>query len=320
MKAKKTNQFKENPPSELSPFVSENLTGIAGEHIGESFPKFKKEITENVITSQNNAEIVLGRDTKGVAGGEGWKGHASAGAIDIVAGRGSCILNTINSSEEKQWIRNDYRNDGARIYVSQKTNLDEYFSLPSDSTSPALSGVSGIAIKADTVRVVSRNNIKLVASCDRIMSNETDNNTKVGIDLICSIPYNGEENYNEQMSLVEGRDDMQPIPKGENLRSALRNIAEMLDTLSGILINFIKIQHKFNLEIASHTHIETFFGNQGVPSVDVIGPMMENSVNVLEECTADTFEYKVQYLNNFINTYLSEFSAQYINSKYHRLN
>lgn len=319
-KIKKSNKTKGKPSDSLSESVTEKMSGVAGEHICEQFPVFKQEPTETVISGQGNANIVIGRDTEGMAGGEGWKGHPAASAIDLVAGRGSCVLGVINDNEEETWIRNDYRNDGARIYISQKTNLDEYFKLPTDSNEPPLSGVSGIAIKADTVRVVSRSNIKLVASCDRILSNEMSYGANVGIDLICGTPFDGEQDYNQEMSLVEGKDDMQPIPKGENMRSALRNIAEMLDALSGILINFIKLQHKFNLEIGGHSHIETFFGNQGIPSLDVIGPVLENTVNILEECTVDTFEYKSQYLNNFINTYLSELSELYINSRYHRLN
>lgn len=318
-KVKRATEGKVKIPEEAGPLITKDTSGIGGEHLIENSPTYYKSANENVIKGANNAEIVLGTDTNG-AGGYGKLGHTAAGAIDLVAGRGSCVLNTISEKNEAQWIRNDFRNDGARVYISQKTSLDEYFDLPYDKSTPPQKGVSGVAIKADDVRLISRDSMRFVVSQDSILSNTLPNNRKVGVEFISGIPYDPEENYNERLSLIEGRDDIQAIPKGDNLKKALEDIAVMLDTLSGILINYIKIQNKFNNEVAAHAHIETFYGNQGFPSKDLISPLVENNINTLEECTQDTFEYKSNYLGSFKNTYLNENSKYFINSRYHKLN
>lgn len=318
-KVKRATEGKTAIPKEAGSLITKTTSGIGGEHLLENAPKYHKAQNENVIKGPNNTEIVLGTDTNG-AGGYGRIGHTAAGAIDLVAGRGSCVLNTIAEKNEAQWIRSDFRNDGARVYISQKTDLDDYFDLPYDRSRAPQKGVSGVAIKADDVRLISRDSMKFVVSQDTILSNTLPNNRKIGVELVSGVPYDPEENYNERLSLIEGRDDMQFIPKGDNLKKALEDIATMLDALSGILINHIKLQNKFNNEVAAHAHIETFYGNQGFFSKELISPILENNINTLEECTEDTFEYKSNYLGNFKNTYLNENSQYYINSKYHKLN
>jgi len=293
----------------------EQNTGIAGQHCIEPQLKYKQEQNEKVINSPNGAQIVLGRDEY-----YGFLGNSKASSIDLVVGRGSSIDSTIRPNKENLFVKSDKKNDAARIFISQKTDLDKLFEMPIDNLIKTPKACSGIGIKADTIRMISRHNVKIQAACDKILSNELRNPEKVGIDLISGVPFDGEENYNEEMGLVEGRDDMQPIPKGKNLEEALDKIIDLLDSVSGVLINFIKLQQQFNNDIGSHTHLETFYGNQGISSIDIIGPLLENNISILEESTTDSFEFKVKYLGSFKDTYLNESSSKYINSKYHRLN
>lgn len=319
-KKKEARQGSQKKPASISEknLIQSGLSGVGGSLLPENIAEFNKIESEDVW-SHNDSYIVLGKDRdSNDLSGYGGIGHASANAIDIVVGRGSCN-NEIKKEIEKNkniQIDPDFKNDAARIYLSQKTDVDKYFGL-NDELGSGIVGISekqsGIGIKADAVRVMARTGIKLVSYCDKIDSSGFDITERKGVDLI-SVP------LNKELVTQDPKNNMQPIPKGDNLSKALEELARQLDLLSGIVVNFVQIQNKYNNMVALHTHISPFFGITVPPSIDLQPANIEQNLSIISETINDTLEFKMGYLNKFKNDYLSSTSETYINSRFHHLN
>ena len=141
--------------------------GIAGDKLYESVPDFLSTPAENVMTNENNSWIVLGRDRPAsVMSGYGGKGDTQAASIDIVAGRMGSEVRAFDDDGEKLFVNPSFKKDAARIYVSQKSDIDKYFDLAAGKVGNS-KAKSGIGIKADNVRIIGRESIKLVTTTDK---------------------------------------------------------------------------------------------------------------------------------------------------------
>ena len=151
----------------------ENIVKYSGIHHNDTYEiktNFNKADCETVISSRNNSYIVLGRDRDGgIASGKGGTGGTGCGSIDLIAGlAGPTPIDTVFGQE----ILTDksFKNDAARIYISQRSSVDFQFEIPIFLTKLGAGGVnldnsddkSAVALKADCVRVIARENIKLV--------------------------------------------------------------------------------------------------------------------------------------------------------------
>ena len=138
--------------------------GTFGERRVEPVPTFIQAGCEEVISNKNNASIVLGRDRPGsLASGYGGRGDTQAGSIDLVVGRMS--YNPVDDAH----VNPNMKSDAARIYMSQKTDIDENFNL-ADGTVGCPRTKSGIGIKADGVRMIGREGVKIVTTTDSMTS------------------------------------------------------------------------------------------------------------------------------------------------------
>ena len=112
--------------------TNKNTSGIAGDKSVEYIGNFYQLNNETVVEGKTDSYIVLGTDRpSSPSSGYGGEGSSRASAIDIVVGRVSnnfSIQNEI-SQESGIWLNPDFQNDSARIYLSQKSNIDEYLSL-----------------------------------------------------------------------------------------------------------------------------------------------------------------------------------------------
>lgn len=320
MKVTKTNESIEKIEPNIDESYYNNLRGVAGDHISERKGNFYKLQNEKHI-KQGDSHIVLGRDRpSSPLSGYGGRGEAKANSIDIVVGRLSCVPVESNLNNEPLWVNPDFKNDAARIYISQKTDVDKNFDTQFGKSGIS-SAKSAVAIKADDVRLISRSSVKLVTHADTTDSRGLQNLEKVGVDLIAGIPYDPlNPERNRKLGLAQYKDDMQPIPKGNNLKEAFKDLANQLDQLAGVLSTFVNMQMEFNNYVTMHTHIENFYGLPGYPSKDLPGPNIEMNFDVFEKTIGDIMKFKMQYLNYFNETYLSTASPKYINSRYHHLN
>lgn len=255
--------------------------------------------SENVIQGKNNTWIVLGRDRPGGwDSGYGGKGHLKAGAIDIVAGRLSALDARLSSGP----VNSNTGADAARVYLSQKADIDDYYSL-TDGVTGNSKALSAVAIKADAVRIIARDSLKLVTNTDSKLSNGNEAYSGYGVQLIAN----------------NDSTDMQPIPKGENLIAAFEELIDHINELNGIVFTFLKTQQKFNDAISDHTHYTAFWGTE--TSLDPF--LYVDHKSVLLQQFLQTEQGLKLNINNFEawkTKFVRSTGSRYINSFYHYLN
>jgi hypothetical protein len=217
----------------------------------EHVPKFIKAPCELVVKNKNNAWIVLGRDRPDTLdSGKGGAGETKCGAIDIVVGRMGFDPDS-NAS-----VHNNFKGDAARIYISQRTDVDRHFALPPGSHSMGMvEERSAIAMKADEIRINARGGIKLVTGTyGNLNSSGQRENATEGIDLIAG----GHDNdqfipFADPLNPITER--LQPLVKGTNLVDCLKEIVACIEGIHHTLEHCWEHQTKFNSSIMTHSHL-----------------------------------------------------------------
>lgn len=113
--------------------------------------------------------------------------------IDIVVGR------MASKPKENVFVDPDFEIDAARIYISQKTDIDKNFKLPNGSMGQS-EGKSGIGIKADGIRIIGREGIKLVVGTDNKNSQEGTVDSTYGVELLANITPDSD---NDKVATIE---------------------------------------------------------------------------------------------------------------------
>ena len=285
---------------ELSPFDA-TLKGQNCGKLYEAVPKFNQAPCELVIKNQNNAWIVLGRDRPDKRdSGKGGAGETGAGAIDICVGRMGF------DPDGDAAVDNNFKADAARIYISQKSDIDDYFNL-----APGAVGISktrsSIGMKADAVRIVARDGIKLVTRTDQMNSQGGLIEDIHGIDLIAT----------------NDDSDLQPIPKGANLAEALQKLTDHVSKLNGIVDSLLQYQTYLNERVTNHYHfgpaqVIPFPGGmvwKTTPSPPVVAAGIKTMVDHLSQTKRSLIIHKAN-LAKFKLNYFTTMGNKYINSRY----
>ena len=277
--------------------------GIACDKIVEPIPKYLAAPCEKVVSGENNAWIVLGRDRPGSRlAGYGGRGDTAAGSIDLVVGRQGSHVRRVNEKNEALWVDPNFKKDAARIYLSQKTDVDKNFGIvlgKVGSPKPR----SAIAMKADEIRLVARGGIKLVTRTDSTNSMGGAASSVSGIDLIA------------------GNDDsnLQPMTLGNNTAEALSRLTEHVDKLAGIVDALLMSQFQFNTAIATHFHYSPFFALPTTPSETLVPKGVKVTKEYLYKVKRSLVNFKINLASYKLN-YLSPLGRKYINSRYNNTN
>lgn len=272
--------------------------GIANQKMIEPVPEHNISGSETVYSSDNNSAIVLGRDRpSSLMSGYGGKGHSQAGSIDLVVGRGAPYVFESDEQGNKLLRDPDFRSDAARIHISQKTDIDDNFGLADGKTGNAKIR-SGIGIKADNVRVIGRESIKLITKTEFINSQGGQIITIKGIDLIA------------------GNDDsdLQSIPKGQNLARALSKLTDHISQLTNIVETILTTQMKMNNVLMTHTHLAP-----GAPSIEALAGGIISNIETVSKTIMKLPLHRMNLEAYKIN-YLSPVGRYYINSRFNHTN
>lgn len=294
--------------------------GIGNRPKLEKVPKFNQTTSEKVFQGEGtNSWIVLGRDRpKSPATGYGGIGATQCGAIDLCVGRvGDWKTITEERSNDPLGRRgtgkyttrklvadNDFVRDAARIYISERTDIDDYFGIAAGKAG-GLSGLSGIAVKADSVRVIGREGIKLITRPDEKNSKGGNMDVILGIDLIA------------------GNDDsdLQPLVKGENLRDLLRYMIEDMRNITSMIHSISLKQAALETMLTSHTHPTLSSAGPGIaaPSIEL---GVYCSVSQVQRITFDVPAQIKKVFENILEEieFLKPYGAQYICSKSNHTN
>jgi hypothetical protein len=206
----------------------------------ETQPKVKKKHNEKVIENRHSSNIVLGRDYK-----YDELNDTSVGMIDIAVGRianslqdGTPVIDPESENPEDLYSTGDFDLDAARIYLSQKSDIDKLFTLPAGTLGDA-DNRSAVGVKADAVRIISRD-------------------ASAGIKLIVEGKENSQGGDGDGLSGVEliagGGTDMQPMVKADDLAKSLQEITEFITTLETMVTTMFRNQMAFNQQVSGEMH------------------------------------------------------------------
>jgi hypothetical protein len=202
--------------------------GLNGSAMIEPVPAYDVAECETVLSGQNNSWIVLGRDRPySKASGYGGSGGTQCGMIDLVVGRRPLDSKTITNP--------NFISDAARIYISQRTDIDNNMQLASGRVGQSISR-SAIGMKADDIRIVARRGIKIVTGVDRKNSRDERNRTILGIDLIAG----NDDGESGVLSSVLSEPKLQPLLLGHNTRNAMFDTVGAITEL-GSIVNWMMV-------------------------------------------------------------------------------
>ena len=211
---------------------------------------------EKIIT-HDDSHIILGGDRiSSEASGYGGKGHTGSHMIDLVVGR-----------DPKLSGNPSFSGDAARIYISQRSDLDNAFGLAAGQVGN-FKGRAAIGVKADHVRVVARSGIKLI-TMPRGTKNSLGKKTQttLGIDLIA------------------GNDDegLEPIAKAYKVADTFEVIIKSIEKLSTMVEHFIDAQADLNKALSTHTHQAGPFPAAPSPELGIEYPLSGIKIDTLSK-------------------------------------
>lgn len=276
--------------------------GIANDTLIEPLPRYVQAASETVYSGQNNSYIIMGRDRPGSRlTGYGGRGDTQAGTIDLVAGLMGRNIKATDKDGNELYADKNFAEDAARVYISQKTNVDQNFNLVPGRVGTSI-GRSAVGIKADAVRIIGREGIKLITKTSAYNSRGGNIDSVYGIDLIAG----------------NDAQDLQPIPKGNNVAEALERVIEHVKNLTGIVETMLTTQMKMNTTLAVHTH----FGNLGAPTTPSIEASVSGITATIQHITQDLLQLPLHRTNMemFKMNYLRPFGGKYINSRHNNTN
>ncbi len=215
-----------------------------------------REAPNNSVIQHYGAYIVMGTDRLGHLGtGAGASGYQNSDSVDIVVGRGANL----------DWNKGEHPGppegfiagpmptaDAARIYISSKTNLDKHFGIATVPRDPWVGSnkhlLSGVALKADDVRMIARNNIKIVTGRNDGFTGGLEKNSLGGkspqAGTISLIGGNYTDKQTKYAGLLSNSPIsqfayLQPAIKGDHLVECLNAMFTYVDLIESTLFNVI---------------------------------------------------------------------------------
>ena len=187
------------------------------------------------------------KDNYGSRGtGLGGHGGTKCEAIDIVAGQlsASKFIRTSNTAS-----RGNFAEDGARIYLTERGNINHYFATENTDPVTSISDnlKSGIGIKADHTLVIGRERVRILAGLgkfeggERLVTGTKEVNAKIEIGAIT------EDNY-------------QPAVRGENLVKYLYELNDYIDALAAKVDSLEQELALYKIALAGHVHVVAVAG------------------------------------------------------------
>ena len=315
---------------------------------GDWVPVYDSAPSEKVVEGANNSFIILGRDS-GIthqAGGWGGQGGTGCGAIDIVVGLGGedykefitkkrAETGAVDWTASANWGRlkdQDLRkvqqnaiHDAARIYLTEKGNIDSYLGLAQGTEMlNASKGKSAVGIKADHVRILGSEHIKIITGKMRLDNAGFvgEKNSRGGdlefpgqIDFIAGNYTDAEEVsflsfFGIDIPGMEPIPKLQPVVKGKNLSKCIEDVYGLLTDLNDMVHKNSLLIGKLAIDGAVHVH------------GSAVGPTTPDGTGIYVGTAAQTAKLIHKSLILGLNVaiqeimYLCPFFTTYINSRY----
>jgi len=283
----------EQLPGDLSALTA----GIAGTISCEVIPVLVPMDVDTLVPTQpkTNAQMVFTKDRPGSRfSGKG--SDTGAAAIDIVVGRMG------SKATENQLVDPNFTDDAARIYISQKSDVDVNFGLKAGGVGIA-NDKSAIALKADGIRIIAREGIKLVTGTDKSNSQGGTIKSAYGIDIIAG-------NYDKEL---------EPMVKGKKLTDSLKKLADLVGQLNAAMKHGFAVQAEFNGSVQNHFHYSPWYGNPAQPSDACKITGAKISMELLQQ-TQRSITSNRQNITAWKNNISDEKGREYICSRWNKTN
>jgi len=256
--------------------VQVGLSGI-GENLPEASPVPRLAGYEILLHSDgvNNTHIVCGKDRKDHMY-SGYSTDHKEGAIDIVVGLNGNAIESRNGKITNKRVNKNFNRDAARIYLSQKADIDSYINCEEGDEAQA---TSAILVKADAVRVVARNDLKLITGHD---IHDADGNKISSVGRI---------------ELIGGVGQLEPLVKGNQLVQFLSEIVDIMKQNLDIFNKYVTTELGIYKLINMHVHHSPFYGKKSLPSEEHLLEMPLRCLQIGNETKIDT-EFMLNRLNN----------------------
>jgi hypothetical protein len=209
-------ESKENIVQNFAERVAAEFSGFFNSKILEPNPIYYATDAEDIIQGKHNTVIIQGRDRpRGPDSGTGAEPRTGTGCIDIVAGLSGPLAREVDKNGDKVYTNKSPELDAARIYITQNAediDSEEYFNLAAGKVGYRKNN-SAIMIKADSVRLVGNEGIKLVTSGDSFN----------GLGYYIGLGVQG-------VDIIAGNNDygLEPMTKADSLTKVLDNLVELL--------------------------------------------------------------------------------------------
>ena len=282
-------------------------SGLANTESEEAIPRIKKCPGEKPPIAKGGASIVLGRDRPShCLSGYGGVGAQRAASIDLVVGKAASARE--GKGPKGDWIvHNNYGADAARIVISQLTNIDKNFGIAKgrqDKFMSASTARSGIGIKADHVRLIGREGIKIVTGPGQFkgFGKKGELNSRGGkippagkIELIAGnntepkkIKQPKKKGQSAQTMIIE---TLQPAVKGYNLLDALDELVTAIDGIAGALLMMSAIQTIHNVAIG----VDPLRPWVGAATSQTCPQLVDKVINNTWQTKANLFIWRLNY-------------------------
>jgi len=213
-------------------------TGLFNTPINRTRFRYKAPSASRVKEKQG-AYIVMGQVPMGDADTSGYGAMGlPAEAIDLVVGRGAA-LNRGFGPKKGDIVNNNHTADAARIYICRLADIDRDFNIESDLGLKLSEPMprSAVAIKADHVRLIGREGIKIVTGKIFSKAGGAETNSLGG--KISPAP---------KIDLVAGNnyDNVQGVALGERTAASLTELNALVNKVASAVQNLARIQIKYN--------------------------------------------------------------------------
>jgi hypothetical protein len=305
-------------------------TGLGGTALREPRPHYNKS-EEQMYYSHKNSYIIFGRDRNASKySGFGGMGKHRSDAIDIVVGLASGHSKD-GPPDKNVAVNPNFFSDAARVYITQKGNVDKYFGLAKGKEIFSTKGQSAVVMKADHARIIGTNSVKIVAGKGKMTKpgkfgeknsqGGDEEHTYTTIDLIAG-------NYTEDSlrNPLKGFDflgkrlekKLQPLVKGENLVLCLEDVYDLIQKCfsyiqrnnKDIVYLYTALQNHFH-ETVVPTPIGAFIATPSAPLRAMVTPFKRRAIKRIVNTKLISVNANFSTIN-----YLSKTGSKYINSKY----
>mgnify|MGYP003625220463 FL=1 len=267
-------------------------SGLANSQSPDPGLNFNTTEAEKVIKNPaGNSYIVFGRDRpSSQLSGYGSIGASRCDTIDIVVGRMAAARQG-RGAKLGTYVENHFGLDAARIYISALTDVDQNFGL-AEGMGVNSTGRSAIGMKADALRLIGREGIKIITGRSYAFTNfGSDGETNsVG----------GRTQRSGPIELNAGnqpKEQLQGVALGNNTLKALEEMSTIVDALIGGMLRSHTVMSAF---LSALVPVPVIGAAAGVTSTEYMRISLESLYALKNQVNSFKLNYIIDRADSYV--------------------